>query len=483
MKKVLFALLIIVGLSYSSMGQMDTVSGPDGRVSEWYFSFWYDTCFRYWEDTPRPSIRIFEEGAGSVDYCYYGKPEYVPRPAALTGVGVWVAPYPVHPWGYADSISKLPEYIYVVQKGKDTMIWLERVRWDTAECRVLKIPINYDSARHGFRYCHLYTAYFDKPVEVDSIYYLFGSHFSNIIEGNMVMHRWTSYASVHNSSGSLADMSACRMWYPLLKYMDSNAPYPQQRNTYTAMSTLGSTKTWGFFMPIIEFVSLRVESSDSTKGTAGQSGDASPNTWQTIWARAKSGYRFSHWNDGDTNNPRQIRLMHDTLFTAYFTSSEQCTVSVSSNTTMGHVDGGGVYYIGDSVVLTAVPNVINYHFVQWNDSVTANPRIFVATQDTSFKAFFERDEPAHGIGSPDTADLFTLTPNPAYRSVTVRLQAPVEGGRLALHNAEGRELWGGSLATGQNWTVLDLSPYPSGVYFVTFTYGESTTVRKLIIGE
>ena len=480
MKKILLALLFVVGLSYSSKGQMDTVSGPDGRVSEWYFSYWYDTCVHYWEDTDNPRIRL-NGYLGLRYFTYLAKAEYVPRPVALKGVAVWVDQYPENPgYAYADSISKAPEYIYVVKKEEDTAIWLESVRWDTATPRVLKIPCNYDSARHGFNYCLLYTAYFNKPVEVDSVYYLLGSHFSNIVENNMAVHRWTVYTGMLDYRPLEPTCTT-----PLRRYFyfDSNNWNPYARNYWGDLLDGRGARDWGYIMPIIEFVDMRVESADSTMGTAGPSGDASPNTWQTIWARAKRGYRFSHWNDGDTNNPRQIRLMHDTLFTAYFTSSEPCTVSVSSNTTMGHVDGGGVYYIGDSVTLTAVPNVINYHFVQWNDSVTANPRTFVATQDTSFKAFFERDVPTHGIDSPDTADLFTLTPNPAYRSVTVRLQAPAVGGRLALHNAEGRELWGGSLATGQSWAVLDLAPYPSGVYFVSFTYGEGTMVRKLIIGE
>ena len=196
MKKILFALLFVVGLSYSSKGQMDTVSGPDGRVSEWYFSYWYDTCIHYWEDTDNPYVRLYH-GVGDIYFAYEAKPEYVPRHSALKGVAVWVAQYPPNPgYAYADSISKAPEYIYVVQKGEDTMIWLERARWDTATPRVLKTPGNYDSARHGFNYCLLYTAYFDKPIEVDSVYYLVGSHFSNVVEGNMAQHRWTVYTGM-----------------------------------------------------------------------------------------------------------------------------------------------------------------------------------------------------------------------------------------------------------------------------------------------
>lgn len=479
MKKILLALLFVVGLSYSSKGQMDTVSGPDGRVSEWYFSYWYDTCVYYWEDTDNPRIgpTIY---LAQRHFAYLAKGEYVPRPSALKGVAVWIAQYPPNPgYAFSDSISKLPEYIYVVQKGVDTMIWLESVRWDTATPRVLKIPCNYDSARHGFNYCLLYTAYFNKPVEVDSVYYLLGSHFSNIVEGNMAMHRWTVYTGMLNYRPL---EPTCTIPLRRYVYFDSNAWYANNRNYWSDLSgSGGTTRSWGYFMPIIEFVDLRVESADSTMGTAGPSGDASPNTWQTIWARAKRGYRFSHWNDGDTNNPRQIRLMHDTLFTAYFGNAEQHTVSVSSNTTLGHVEGGGIYYYGDTATLKAVPEVINYTFVRWNDSVTDNPRKVVIRSDTAFTAYFKR-KGVEGIEEAEAVG-FTLVPNPAREKVTIVLDGMKQRARLSMHDMKGREVWGSVVTGERDERELDLAPYAPGVYFVTLTTERSTEVRRLVVGE
>ncbi|MBP9990289.1 MAG: hypothetical protein KBT45_02530 [Bacteroidales bacterium] len=43
-----------------------------------------------------------------------------------------------------------------------------------------------------------------------------------------------------------------------------------------------------------------------------------------------------------------------------------------------------------NVVLTAEPNY-GYHFTQWSDGNTDNPRTFVLTQDTTFVAEFERN--------------------------------------------------------------------------------------------
>lgn len=477
MKRILVILMFVLSLTLSSKAQMDTVSGPDGHVEGWHVSFWYDTCAEYW-DTSRVRFSFYGLTAGVGSYCLSGLPQYVEHPSAVKGVAVWVDPYPEHVNAYLDSITKMPEYVYVVQKGADTMIFLDRARWDTAECKVLKLPLNHDTARRGFAYCHLYTAYFDKPVEVDSIFYLCGTHKSNVVEGNMDIYRRTSYMNVYTSMPM--SRYSCRTPYPQMDYYDSTFWNPAGRNKWFDSR---NSESYGMFIPLIDMVEMRVETTDSTMGTAGPSGERSPNTWQTIWARARSGYRFSHWNDGDTNNPRQIRLMHDTLFTAYFGYAEQHTVSVSSNTTMGHVDGGGTYYYGDTAVLKAVPEAINYTFVRWNDSVTDNPRKVVVRSDTAFTAYFKR-KGVEGIEEAETeAVRFTLVPNPAREKVMIELEGLTQRARLSMHDMKGREVWGSVVTGERDVRELDLAPYASGVYFVTLTTEKSIEVRRLIVGE
>lgn len=65
-------------------------------------------------------------------------------------------------------------------------------------------------------------------------------------------------------------------------------------------------------------------------------------------------------------------------------------LSVSCDNTKGVVTGSGEYEYGSQVTFSAVPNG-GYHFTQWNDSVTDNPRTIQLTQDTTFTAFFEID--------------------------------------------------------------------------------------------
>ena len=62
-------------------------------------------------------------------------------------------------------------------------------------------------------------------------------------------------------------------------------------------------------------------------------------------------------------------------------------------TTYTNIEGAGYIESPHSVcdsLLSAIPNY-GYHFVQWGDSVTDNPRIIVLTQDTTFTAEFAVD--------------------------------------------------------------------------------------------
>lgn len=63
---------------------------------------------------------------------------------------------------------------------------------------------------------------------------------------------------------------------------------------------------------------------------------------------------------------------------------------VSANTTMGTVDGGGLYVAGDTATLTAYP-CTGYLFSHWADGDTTNPRYLSVESDTSFTAHFAVD--------------------------------------------------------------------------------------------
>ena len=121
-------------------------------------------------------------------------------------------------------------------------------------------------------------------------------------------------------------------------------------------------------------------------------GDGSYNylSEQTITAMANYGYHFTGWSDGDTNNPRTIILTQDTALTALFAKNQYTLTLQSEDVAHGGVIGGGVFEYLDTVAIEAT-SVEHYHFVQWNDGNTDNPRQYVITRDDTIIATFAID--------------------------------------------------------------------------------------------
>ena len=460
---------------FGMVAAQDTVSGPDGKVAGWYMTYWYDTCYEYFESDPfypdNERLRLFG-GQYRATYLRLAKGERVKYPAALKGVSVWVKDWRTESTPVLDSV-RLPEYIYIYQQGtlgdsKDTMILVDSVRWDTARYQILKVPLNADTGKYGFEYSQLYTAYFDQPVEVEDLFFMAGS-----CNNNEYNHYYrtppTFYNGVYRYDRSPA--TGC----PLV-----NSTPIMVCNMYLGVwgndTEDDRNQPWGLFMPLIDFVDLHVMPADIHMGTAGPYDTVSKNTTQQIWAEPFPGYRFTHWNDGNTENPHAIRLMSDTTFIAYFDTNSLYHVEVSSNRSYGgRVEGGGDYYANDTAFLRAVPLMANYRFVRWNDGDTSNPRYVVVTQDTAFEAQFARND--EGIEQAVEGRMFTLSPNPARDEVTVTVDG--QGCWLTLRDEAGRELLRRQVEGRE--TLLSTRGLAAGLYFVTIESPRGSSTQKLVV--
>lgn len=119
----------------------------------------------------------------------------------------------------------------------------------------------------------------------------------------------------------------------------------------------------------------------------------------TVAAEAiDTNYRFYIWSNGETDNPYTFIVTKDTSLTAIFLAPNEghllCVSAIDSS--RGYVERNGQCIFNDlfqegTIVLTAVPNY-GYHFVQWNDGTTTNPRAINLTQDTTFTAIFAIDQ-------------------------------------------------------------------------------------------
>lgn len=149
---------------------------------------------------------------------------------------------------------------------------------------------------------------------------------------------------------------------------------------------------------------LTVEANNPDWGTVTGSGVYNYGDTVTIEAFPNMGCEFLYWNDSITDNPRDIVITQDSIFTAFFNQFDYTISASVSPENTGSVIGDGIYHYGDTATLQAIPNT-GYAFVSWNDNVTDNPRDVVVTQDSSFVATFalrqftikvESDHPAWG---------------------------------------------------------------------------------------
>jgi hypothetical protein len=121
-------------------------------------------------------------------------------------------------------------------------------------------------------------------------------------------------------------------------------------------------------------------------------------------AHAKSGYAFSQWSDGNTDNPRMVTITEEATYRALFevstapnpdgvytftVNAENCSTSLSQT-----------FSQGTEVKLYAEPIDCNY-FVRWSDGNTENPRIVVVDGDATYTAEFSPNQYLIAVLSDD----------------------------------------------------------------------------------
>ena len=170
--------------------------------------------------------------------------------------------------------------------------------------------------------------------------------------------------------------------YCLLRWSDGNTDNPR------TITILGDTTYYAVFGPKPTYT-ITVTSANPEWGTVTGSGSHLHGTDVTITATANNGYHFTSWSDGNTQNPRTIRMVKDTVLAASF-APDNYTVTVAVNSAcagMGSVSGGGTYPYGTDIQMSAAANY-GYRFSQWSDGNADNPRTYRVSRTTTFYASF-----------------------------------------------------------------------------------------------
>lgn len=103
----------------------------------------------------------------------------------------------------------------------------------------------------------------------------------------------------------------------LFRFADTNFTYVH--DTVDVFETMHIDSIIYYEVPMaIDYYQLNVLTLDSKKGKTSGTGVFPSNTRVEIAGIPKTGYRFDHWSDGDTVNPRSVLLDQELTFKAYF---------------------------------------------------------------------------------------------------------------------------------------------------------------------
>ncbi len=155
-------------------------------------------------------------------------------------------------------------------------------------------------------------------------------------------------------------------------------------------SLLSYQTTWGTYWfsyddPLNE-IDINILSNDTLKGMAFSVANIGCDTI-IIEASSNYGYHFSQWSNGSVMNPDTIMLLGDTTITAIFDINHYYISGLSNNDSCGYVQGSDTSYYLDTITLIAVPTS-GFHFIEWSDGSTDNPRQIIVTKDSSLVAVF-----------------------------------------------------------------------------------------------
>ncbi len=481
--------------SYSSY---DTIPS---RYRGYHYTEWFDECPAY-------------SNGGVLDSCHYevydvsantgapmAKYEFTDHQIKIRGLAAMVERESYINIPYIDS-SMDEQYLYLLKRIDyyDTlqpnpnyvqhfrMKIIDSVRFDTVKPKLMVVSQPYPGLPN--QYAYVYEAYFDKPVDVDSDFYIYGTgnavyNFDTRVFLNWPFHyttikpqsHWLGCGEPYCDGECLPQGHYNTMGY--LGYTNNSAiGYPQISDVWCESSFVYPDDPYGMYFAIVDHYELNLYSDSLPMGSVEGSGFYDENAVAECRAVPSPGFAFSHWNDGNTDNPRYLNLTQDTSFTAYFREERDFLVQLySNNDEWGSVDGDGYYPANSTVTISATP-ADKYLFDRWDDGGWQNPRTFTLTQDTAFTAIFAPDPSQIGIDEGGLEQRLTMSPNPVSGLLTVSV------GNGNIRTVEIIDLRGTTYKQDSfsgTTATLDISQLPTGTYIVRVSTNNGIAYKKLVV--
>jgi len=214
-------------------------------------------------------------------------------------------------------------------------------------------------------------------------------------------------------------------------------------------------------------VTLSVD--DPSHGSVTGAGQYLYNANAIIYAVGNTGYGFTQWNDGNTDNPRTVVVTEDAEYTASFEVLPQYTITVLANDDdFGTVEGSGTYYEGEIVRIRAIAST-GYTFSQWQeDENIQNPRTITITGDATYTAIFVPVTTIEGIENAE----ISIFPNPTTGIVNIEAEGL---NKVVVYDVTGR-----MMISVVNESTIDISNIEAGVYFFSVETKNGFAMNKLV---
>lgn len=178
-----------------------------------------------------------------------------------------------------------------------------------------------------------FTAYF----EVDPTY----EFTINAVSNNETMGSVTGGGQyVYGSNVTIT--ATPNQYYRFVRWNDNNTQATRTINV------TGNASYTAYFEPDPQYIyTVTVVSADESMGTVSGGGEFFHGSAATISASANLGYRFAHWDDNNSDNPRSITVTETKTYTAYFENDPtQAIEDIStSNVSLFPNPTNGILYV------------------------------------------------------------------------------------------------------------------------------------------
>ncbi|HUH58430.1 MAG TPA: InlB B-repeat-containing protein, partial [Pseudomonadales bacterium] len=261
-----------------------------------------------------------------------------------------------------------------------------------------------------------------------------------------------SQTANHGTDGA-AITAVANTGYHFVKWSDGSTANPRNDVNVTADVTVEAEFAINTYS-----LTYTAGANGSLEGEASQTANHGTDG-AAITAVANTGYHFVKWSDGSTANPRNdVNVIADVTVEAEFAiNTYTLTYTAGAN---GSLEGETIQTVNhgsEGAAITAVATA-GYHFVQWSDGITDNPRTDVNVMgDVTVVAEFEFTT---GVNDTSIKEL-SLYPNPAKEQVYIKGLS--KSMWVEVYNLTGEKIIAQLLHADQ---PLKLSGLNNGVYLV-----------------